>query len=58
MHWGLLLVNGLLTAAAGVCMVAVPGAAMMVFAIFFGVQLAFHGGHFVHVALRMRRLMP
>jgi uncharacterized membrane protein HdeD (DUF308 family) len=58
MHWGLLLLNGLLTLAAGICMLAQPGIAVMVFAIFFGVQLLFHGGHAVRAALRMRRLMP
>ena len=57
-HWGLLLLNGALTAAAGVCITLVPGMAMMIFAIFFGVQLVFHGAHFLHVGARMRRMMP
>ena len=57
-HWGLLLVNGLLTVGAGICMLAQPGIAVMVFAIFFGVQLLFHGGHLIAVSRRMRRLMP
>lgn len=57
-HWGLLLFNGLITAAAGVCITLVPGMALTIFAIFFGVQLVFHGAHFLHVGLRMRRMMP
>ena len=58
MHWGLLLVNGLLTLGAGVCMMAQPGIAVFVFSIFYGVQLLFHGGHMMRVGLRMKRLMP
>jgi uncharacterized membrane protein HdeD (DUF308 family) len=58
MHWGLLLLNGLLTLGAGISMLAAPGIAVMVFAIFFGVQLLFHGAHLLRSALRMRRLMP
>jgi len=58
MHWGLMLLNGLLTLGAGICMLAQPGIAVMVFAIFFGVQLIFHGGHMIAVSRRMRRLMP
>ncbi len=58
MHWGLLLINGLLTVAAGLCMVAAPDLAVFVFAIFFGVQLAFHGGHLIRVGLRMKRWTP
>lgn len=57
-HWGLLLVNGLLTLAAGVCMMGQPGLAVMIFSIFYGVQLLFHGGHMLRVGLRMKRLMP
>ena len=57
-HWGLLLANGVLTAAAGVCISLFPLIALEVFAIFFGLQLAFHGGHFLHVGARMRRMMP
>ena len=57
-HWGLLLANGLLTSAAGVCICALPELALEVFGIFFGVQLALHGIHFLHVGFRMRRLMP
>ena len=58
MHWGLMLLNGLLTLGAGICILAQPGIAVMVFAIFFGVQLLFHGGHMIRVAGRMKRLMP
>jgi len=58
MHWGLMLLNGLLTLGAGICLLAQPGIAVMVFAIFFGVQLLFHGGHMIRVAGRMKRLMP
>jgi uncharacterized membrane protein HdeD (DUF308 family) len=58
MHWGLMLLNGLLTLGAGICMLAQPGIAVLVFAIFFGVQLLFHGGHMIRVASRMKRLMP
>lgn len=58
MHWGLLLLNGLLTLGAGVCMMMQPAIAVWVFGIFFGVQLAFHGGHLVRVGLRMKRLLP
>jgi uncharacterized membrane protein HdeD (DUF308 family) len=57
-HWGLLLLNGLLTLGAGLCMMAQPGIAVFVFGIFYGVQLLFHGAHMLRVALRMRRLMP
>ncbi len=57
-HWGLLLANGLLTSAAGVCITAYPAVALMVFAIFFGVQLVLHGAHALHVGFRMRRMMP
>jgi uncharacterized membrane protein HdeD (DUF308 family) len=39
-------------------MLAQPGIAVLVFAIFFGVQLLFHGGHMIRVASRMKRLMP
>lgn len=57
MHWGLLLFNGLLTLGAGVCMMMQPAIAVFVFAIFFGVQLAFHGGHLIRVGMRMKHLM-
>ncbi len=55
-HWGLLLLNGLFTLAAGVCLMVAPGIAAMVFCVFFGVQLLFHGGHLIRMGLRMRRL--
>jgi uncharacterized membrane protein HdeD (DUF308 family) len=57
MHWGLLLLNGLLTLGAGVCMMMQPAIALYVFTIFFGVQLAFHGGHLIRVGMRMKHLM-
>lgn len=57
-HWGLLLTNGLLTSAVGICITAYPTTALGIFAIFFGVQLCFHGAHFLHVGMRMRRMMP
>jgi len=57
MHWGLLVFNGLLTLGAGICMIASPNIAVWVFAIFFGVQLAFHGGHLIRVGMRMKRLV-
>jgi uncharacterized membrane protein HdeD (DUF308 family) len=56
MHWGLLLLNGLLTLAAGAVMMFSPGIAIWVFAIFFGVQLIFNGFHLVRVSWRMKQL--
>lgn len=56
-HWGLLLLNGILTLAAGVVMIASPGIALFVLFIFFGVQLVFLGAHRIRVALRLRRLL-
>jgi uncharacterized membrane protein HdeD (DUF308 family) len=56
-HWGLLLINALLTLAAGACILMAPGIAVLVFTIFFGVQLLFHGGHLMRVGLRMRRML-
>lgn len=55
-HWGLLLVNGLLTLAAGLVTLTAPGIAFFVLVIFFGVQLLFLGTHRVRAALRLRRL--
>jgi uncharacterized membrane protein HdeD (DUF308 family) len=55
-HWGLLLLNGLLTLAAGACIMMAPGIAAMVFCVFFGVQLTFHGAHLLRLGLRMRRI--
>jgi len=56
-HWGLLLLNGLLTLAAGLVMVFSPGIAFMVMMIFFGVQLLFLGAHRIRAALRLRHLL-
>ncbi len=55
-HWGLLLLNGLLTLGAGVAMLISPGVAIFVFAIFFGVQLIFSGFHLMRVGIRMKHL--
>ncbi|MBM4112893.1 MAG: hypothetical protein FJ253_05885 [Phycisphaerae bacterium] len=56
-HWGLLLVNGVLTLGAGLVMIFSPGIAFMVMMIFFGVQLLFLGAHRIRAALRLRRLL-
>ena len=55
-HWGLLLLNGLLTLGAGVSIMVAPAIAASVFCIFFGVQLLFHGAHLIRLGGRMRRL--
>ncbi len=55
-HWGILLLNGLLTFAAGMVMLFWPGIAFMVMMIFFGVELLFLGAHRLRAGLRMRRL--
>ncbi|MSR34901.1 MAG: hypothetical protein EXS12_08950 [Phycisphaerales bacterium] len=56
-HWGLLLLNGLLTLGAGAVMLFSPGIAVFVFAIFFGVQLVFSGFHLVRAGFRMKHLL-
>lgn len=56
-HWGLLLLNGLLTLGAGLVMVFSPGIAFLVLLIFFGVQLLFLGMHRIRAGLRLRRLL-
>ncbi|MCE9620212.1 MAG: DUF308 domain-containing protein [Planctomycetes bacterium] len=56
MHWALLLINGLLTLAAGAVMLFAPGIAIFVFAIFFGVQLILNGCHLIRASMRMKQL--
>ncbi len=56
-HWGLLLINGILTLGAGAAMLFSPGIAIFVFAIFFGVQLIFSGFHLARAGLRMKHLL-
>lgn len=55
-HWGLLLINGLLTLGAGLVMMFAPGVAFFVLVIFFGVELIFLGAHRMRAALRLKRL--
>jgi len=55
-HWGLLLINGVLTLGAGLVMIFSPAIAFFVLVIFFGLQLAFLGAHRVRAALRLRRI--
>lgn len=55
-HWGVLLINGVLTLAAGVIMLTSPGIAFFVLVIFFGVELVLLGAHRVRAALRLRRI--
>jgi len=57
MHWGLLLLNGILTLGAGAAMLFAPGIAIFVFAIFFGVQLIFSGFHLLRAGMRMKHLL-
>ena len=57
MHWGLLLLNGILTLGAGAAMLFAPGIAIFVFAIFFGVQLIFTGFHLLRAGMRMKHLL-
>lgn len=55
-HWGVLLLNGVLTAIVGAIMLLSPGIAFLVLVIFFGVELILLGAHRVRAALRLRRL--
>jgi len=55
-HWGLLLINGLLTVGAGIVMLTAPGIAFFVLVIFFGVELVLLGAHRVRAGLRLRRI--
>lgn len=55
-HWGLLLINGLLTVGAGLVMLFSPALAFFVLVIFFGVELLLLGAHRVRAALRLRRI--
>lgn len=56
-HWGLLLLNGVLTLGAGLVMLFSPGIAFLVMMIFFGIELIFLGAHRIRTAIRLRRML-